>query len=148
MHKENKLYAAYGFFINSARMMDVCPTAAVVGTSELKGYRLLFRGDYAEATATVEPDKESSVPVLIWEIAPTDEAALDRFEGFPARCHKESIKVKLDGKIVSAMTYITNDDIPLGRPSVFHYNTIHAGYEEVEFDTDILKESLLALINS
>lgn len=27
MNKGNKLYAAYGFFINSARMLDICPTA-------------------------------------------------------------------------------------------------------------------------
>lgn len=146
MNKGNKLYAAYGFCINLARMADICPTAASLGTSELKGYRLLFRGEHAKAVATVAPDKESSIPVLLWEVTPADEAALDRFEGYPAQCCKETVKIKLEGKIVNVLIYIANDEILLGRPSAYHYNSILEGYESAEFDTNILRKALLTSI--
>ena len=42
-----------------------CPTAKVVGKSELKDYELLFRGGRRGAVATVEPKEGSTVPVLI-----------------------------------------------------------------------------------
>jgi len=146
MNKGNKLCLAYGFFVNPKQMADKCPTAAIVGTSELKGYRLLFKGAHAEAVATVETDKDSAVPVLIWEITPADEAALDRCEDYPARCRKETVKVKLDGKSVSALVYIMNDGIPPGRPGAYHYNAVLAGYEAAGIDVDILRKALLTSI--
>jgi len=146
MNKGNKLYLAYGFFMNPKQMANKCPTAAVVGTSELRGYRLLFKGAHAEAVATVEPDKDATIPVLIWEITPADEAALDRCENFPARCRKETVKVRLDGKSVSALIYIINDEVPPGRPGAYHYNAILTGYEAAGLDTDILRKALLTSI--
>ena len=146
MNKGNKLYLAYGFFMNLKQMANKCPTAAAVGTSELKGYRLLFKGAHAEAVAAVEPNKDEVVPVLVWKITPADEAALDRCETFPARCRKETVKVKLDGKSVSALIYIMNDGIPPGRPGAYHYNAIFSGYEAAEIDTDILRKALLSSI--
>jgi len=124
-------------------MADKCPTAAVVCNSELKGYRLRFRGADAEAVAAVEPDKDAAVPVLVWEITPADEAALDRCEGFPSLCSKETVKVRLDGKIANALAYIPNiEGLPPGRPGTFHYNNILEGYEAAGFDTGILKKAL------
>lgn len=143
MSKRNKLYAAHGFYINPVKMADKCPTAAIVGTSELKGYRLLFKGAHAEAVAAVEPDKTASVPVLLWEITPTDEATLDHCEGFPALCHKETVKVRLNRKTVTVMLYIMNGEITHGRPGAYHYNSILEGYQSAGFDTDILHKSLL-----
>ena len=57
-------------------MANRCPTAKLVGASELKGFKLLFRGGHGSAVATIEPSKDSKVPVLIWEITATDEKAL------------------------------------------------------------------------
>jgi len=143
MSKGTKHYAAHGFFMNAAQMADKCPTAAIVGTGELKGYRLCFKGSDAEAVAAVVPDKDATVPVLVWEITPANEAELDRCEGFPALCGKEQVKVKLDGKSVTASIYILNaEELPFGRPSAFHYKTILEGYEELGFDTKPLCKAL------
>ena len=46
---KNRLYIAYGSNLNLPQMAFRCPTAKVVGTSEVKGYELL-----SEAAA-VEP---------------------------------------------------------------------------------------------
>jgi len=148
MNTNKKLYIAYGSNLNLAQMANRCPTAAVVRASEMKDCRLLFRGTHANAVATVEPFKGGRVPVLVWEITPADEAALDRYEGYPYFYRKETVKVKLDGKTVSAMVYIMNiadDDLeayrPLGRPSAYYYSTIREGYKAAGFDIDILRQA-------
>jgi gamma-glutamylcyclotransferase (GGCT)/AIG2-like uncharacterized protein YtfP len=149
MRRQNKMYIAYGSNLNLRQMARRCPTAAVVGTSEMKDYRLLFRGGHASAVATVEPFEGGSVPVLLWEITPADEAALDRYEGFPFFYRKETVKVKLDGKTVSAMVYIMNEGDavegyrPLGRPSAYYYTTILEGYKDAGFDIDILRKATI-----
>lgn len=42
--KRETLYLAYGSNMNQTQMALRCPTARVVGISQLKGYELLFRG--------------------------------------------------------------------------------------------------------
>ena len=140
---KNKLYAAYGSNLNLKQMANRCPTARVLGGSALTGWRLLFRGEHANAVATVEPCAGSRVPVLVWEITPADEAALDRYEGYPFLYRKERVKVKLDGKTVTAMVYLMNDGRPLAQPSCYYYTSILEGYKSAGFDTDILKKATI-----
>jgi len=123
-------------------MANRCPTAKVVGASKIKGYRLLFRGSHAGAVATIEPFKGESVPVLVWDITPGDEAALDRYEGWPFLYRKETIKVRLNGKTVQAMVYIMNEGRPLGQPSCYYYSTILDGYKSAGFDVEILRKAV------
>lgn len=72
MNEKQRLYIAYGSNLNLEQMAFRCPTAKVVGKSELKDYELLFRGGRRGAVATVEPKEGSTVPVLIWEIQNRD----------------------------------------------------------------------------
>lgn len=141
MDKHNKLYIAYGSNLNLAQMADRCPTARVIGSSEMKGWRLLFRGSRAGAVATVEPEKGSSVPVLVWEITSADEAALDRYEGWPFLYRKKIVRVKVNGTTVKAMVYIMNEGRTLGHPSCYYYSVILEGYQEAGFDADILRRA-------
>ena len=69
-----------------------CPTAKVVGIGNLKDYQLTFR-----RVATIEPEKGAVTPVGVWEITPTDELALDRYEGYPSYYRKETVKVTMRG---------------------------------------------------
>lgn len=132
-----KLYIAYGSNLNLPQMERRCPTATVAGKSEIKGYELLFRG-----VATVEPKKDGSVPVLLWNIEPWDEMALDRYEGWPHLYRKEMMEVELDGKAVSAMVYVMNDGRSLAMPSDFYYQVIEEGYKTAGFDTEVLDAAL------
>ena len=150
MNNQNILYIAYGSNLNQAQMANRCPTARAVGKSVIKDYRLLFRGfrgPQSRAVATVEPYKGGSVPVLVWEITPTDEAALDRFEGFPYSYRKEQADIILDGKPISAMVYIMNEEMPergyrtLGQPEEYYYNIISDGYKTAGFDLEILRKA-------
>jgi gamma-glutamylcyclotransferase (GGCT)/AIG2-like uncharacterized protein YtfP len=143
MKTKNKLCAAYGSNLNLAQMANRCPTARVIGQSALTGRRLLFRGAHANAVATVEPFAGSKVPVLVWEITPHDEAALDRSEGFPFLYRKERMKVTLNGKTITAMVYVMNDGRPLGQPSCYYYSSILEGYKAAGFDADVLRKATI-----
>jgi len=143
MDNRNKLYIAYGSNLNREQMADRCPTARVLGASMMAGWRLLFRGARENAVATVEPCPSGSVPVLVWEITQADEVALDRYEGWPFFYRKETVKVELNGKTVSAMVYIMNEGRPLGQPSCYYYSVILDGYRDAGFDVEILRQATI-----
>ena len=115
-----------------------CPTAKVVGCSTLNGYRLLFRGNTAHAVATIERQKGGVVPVLVWDIQPADEVALDRYEGWPHLYRREMLSVCVNGEQVEAMVYIMNDGRSLGVPSRAYFTTILQGYLSAEFEIEML----------
>lgn len=138
MRMDKKLYIAYGSNLNRRQMADRCPTARVLGTSEMKDFRLLFRGAPTGAVATVEPYKGGSVPVLVWEVTATDEAALDRYEGWPYLYRRETVQLKLNGKNIKAFVYIMNEGRQLGQPGSYYYSVILEGYRDAGFQTDIL----------
>ncbi len=139
---KNRLYIAYGSNLNLPQMGFRCPTAKVVGTSEIKDYELLFRGGKRGAVATVEPLEGSSVPVLLWKIKLQDQMALDRYEGYPNFYRKEMMDVELEGKTVSAMVYVMNDGREFGAPSDYYLQTIAEGYESACFDTEFLDNAV------
>jgi gamma-glutamylcyclotransferase (GGCT)/AIG2-like uncharacterized protein YtfP len=142
MSTKNTLYIAYGSNLNLTQMAFRCPTAKVVGASEIKGYELLFRGGRKGAVATVEPLESGSVPVLLWKIRQSDEHALDRYEGYPHFYRKEMMEVELNGKTVPGMVYVMNSGHELGAPSDFYLNTIMEGYKTAGFDTDFLDQAV------
>lgn len=140
--KSETLYIAYGSNLNLPQMSFRCPTAKVVGTSEIKDYELLFRGGRKSSVATVEPLKGSSVPVLLWKLKERDLQALDRYEGYPSLYRKEILLVELKGKTIPAMVYIMNDGHPFGAPSDYYLGTIMEGYQSAGFDTEFLEQAM------
>ena len=138
----NRVFAAYGVGLNRAEMAKHCPTAKPIGTTELKNFKLAFRGGNACALATIEKAKGCSVPALLWEITPQDEAAFDRWIGAPELYRKATIKVRRDGTLVDALIYILNSGKPQNKPSAFYYSTLLEGYRAAGFDADILKAAV------
>ncbi len=137
-----KVYLAYGSNLNLDQMAVRCPTARVLGSVKLRGWKLLFRGDNGGAYATIEKEKGCSVPALAWEIAQTDEVALDRYERWPELYQKELVKIYMDGKWLIAMLYIMNEGRPIGAPNRFYYNAIRSGYNAAGFDVTGLNKAL------
>ena len=74
---KNRLYIAYGSNLHLPQMAFRCPTAKVVGASEVKGYELLFRGGSRGAVATIEPLEG---PVLDQPWPPVMSAAFGDFK--------------------------------------------------------------------
>ena len=138
----NRVFAAYGVGVNRGEMAKHCPTAKLIGTAELKNYRLAFRGSRAGALVTIEKAKGSIVPALLWEISPLDEAALERWFGVPELYRKATIKVRRDGAPVDALIFILISGKPQNKPSAFYYSTLLEGYRAAGFDADILKAAV------
>ena len=143
MQKNRKLYVAYGSNMNIGQMKHRCPTAKVVTSLFLEGYRLRFMGGRHNAIATIEPSTDDLVPITVWEIFPKDEQSLDIYEGYPHLYHKETLKLKLGKKTVSAMVYIINGErMFYGRPSREYFETIREGYISAGFDPKLLHQAV------
>lgn len=133
-----KWYIAYGSNMDERQMTHRCPEARVVGTGIVEGYRLLFKGGAGHAYATIEPEKDSRIPVLVWEICETDESRLDRYEGFPKLYYKKEIPVLVAEEWKEAMVYIMDERNPLNHPSCEYYLILEAAYLKFGFDNTVL----------
>jgi gamma-glutamylcyclotransferase (GGCT)/AIG2-like uncharacterized protein YtfP len=147
MKEEKRLNIAYGSNLNLKQMAMRCPTAKVYGKGTLKGYRFLFKGQVDNAYCTVEKKKGGKVPVIVWELQPEDERALDYYEGYPRFYEKKDVKVTLeDGKTITAMVYIMTDKvldrIHLNLPRKTYLDTVIEGYEDAGFDLKFIDEAL------
>ena len=138
-----KYYIAYGSNLSVEQMANRCPDAKVVGTATLHGWQLLFKG-----CATIEPNPDRDIPVLIWEISGRDEQRLDRYEGFPSFYYKKDLEVEVQPMgggapmTMTAMVYIMDEKHICGMPSPFYYKVLKDGYEAFGFPMDTLKQAL------
>jgi hypothetical protein len=133
---------AYGSNMNIEQMQHRCPTAKPVGKLILKGYKLLFRGMDFGAVATIEKHQRGAVPVLLWELEPADEDALDHYEGFPYLYRKDYLKIRHGSEPREAMVYIMNPGRGTGRPSPGYFQIIKDGYTRAGFDVRYLNEAV------
>jgi hypothetical protein len=133
-----RLYLAYGSNMNLEQMARRCPTARVLGSAELAGFKLTFRGPNGGAVANIEPDPQGRVPVLLWEIQREDEMALDRYEGYPFLYQKKALPVMFHGRRAKAMAYIMTPGKPFGSPTGRYYGIIRQGYRDAGFDLSCL----------
>lgn len=141
---EKRYYIAYGSNLNIRQMLRRCPGARVLGTASLTGWELLFKGSRTGSYLTIEEGGDGMVPVVVWEVTASDEAALDRYEGFPNFYYKRDIQLKYKGiqtgkrRTVTAFAYIMHEDRPVGVPSNFYMRTCLDGYNTFRFNKNIL----------
>lgn len=133
---KKQLYISYGSNINLEQMAYRCPHSKVVGTSEIKGYELEFRG-----VATIVPKENASVPVLIWELDDRDLPILNKYEGHPHLYRQEKMPFELNGKSCEGMAYLMNRGT-IFPPSPQYYDTILQGYRENGLDESYLEMAL------
>ena len=132
-----KFYVAYGSNMNLEQMALRCPDAKAVSSALMYGYELQFKYH-----ATIEPNPDSKVPILLWKLSKCDEQRLDRYEGFPKYYRKETRIFTFRGETVEGMMYIMNGNKPLQAPSEAYYNTILQGYRSAGLDTSYLEKAL------
>jgi len=104
---DKRYYLAYGSNLNVPQMRRRCPTAAILGTAKLRGWELLFRGSKTGSYLTIEEREGCEVPVAVWVVTPEDEAALDRYEGFPGFYYKKEFRVQYKGILTGRRRKIT-----------------------------------------
>lgn len=74
-----------------------CPGAVPLGTAELEGYRLLFKGSKTGSYLTIEKADGYRVPVGVWSVTEDDEKRLDCFEGYPHFYYKTELDITYAG---------------------------------------------------
>ena len=146
---EDVYILAYGSNLNLGRMESRCPQCSVEGTTEIPGYRLLFKQSKTGAYATIEQDANYSVPGVIYRISYDSEQMLDRCEGYPRYYYKREFFLPvrdLNGmkrrKRFSCLAYIMHENRDLGEPSADYYGIIDRAYEDWGFDASILRKAL------
>jgi len=106
------LYAAYGSNMDPTQMIARCPHSPQRGTGWLEGWRLAFGGEdigWEGALATVVEEAGQRVFVVLYEVSPTDEQALDQWDGASLGYYRRA-KVRvatLDGDVL-AWLYVLN----------------------------------------
>ena len=141
---KKQYYIAYGSNLNVEQMAFRCPHATILGTAELKGWELLFKGSKTGAYLTIEERDGGSVPVVIWEVTKSDVVALDRYEGFPSLYYKKELRLQYKDirtggrRTVNAFAYIMYENRPIGIPSNFYMRTCLEGYDAFFFDRKVL----------
>lgn len=141
---EKRYYIAYGSNLNIGQMRMRCPSARIIGTSEIPDYELLFKGSRTGSYLTIEKKEGSTVPVAVWSVTDADEAALDRYEGFPTFYYKAEMELPVrgikSGKVRKKKTfvYIMHEDRPVGVPSGYYVATCLEGYRSFGFDEKLL----------
>ncbi len=145
---KKRYYIAYGSNLNVKQMKMRCPSAQLVGTSKIENYELLFKGSKTGYYLTIEPKTGENVPVAVWETTPEDEAALDRYEGFPIFYYKAEIQLpikELQTKKVKkreGYIYIMQENRSKGLPNKCYVDTCIEGYFYFGFDVEILKRAI------
>jgi len=140
-----KLYFAYGSNLHLGQMSVRCPGASPVARVTLRDHRLIFRG-----VADVVYSPGDSVEGAVYSITPSDELALDRYEGFIASApehglyRKEWFRVRRgDGSIERVMFYAMNRGKGHA-PSQSYLRTIREGYADWGIDEASLLQAARA----
>lgn len=140
----SRYYIAYGSNLNIPQMQLRCPGAAIVGTSVIEDYRLLFRGSRTGAYLTIEPFEGGKVPVAVWLVTKAHVRSLDRYEGYPVFYYKTDMRLPVtdietgEVRTLDAFAYVMYADRPLGLPSNSYFMTCAHGYRSFGFDPQIL----------
>ena len=141
---KKRYYIAYGSNLNIEQMKRRCPQARIIGTAEIKDYELLFKGSLTGSYLTIEKSMGSRVPVAVWETTEADEAALDRYEGFPTFYYKAEMELDIKGirtgriRHRNCYVYIMHEERKIGVPSYYYVDTCLEGYRAFGFDESYL----------
>jgi gamma-glutamylcyclotransferase (GGCT)/AIG2-like uncharacterized protein YtfP len=106
------MYAAYGSNMDPAQMAGRCPHSPQRASGWLEGWRLAFGGEdigWDGAMATVVEEAGQRVFVVLYELSPSDEEALDQWDGASLGYYRRA-KVRvatLDGDML-AWLYVLN----------------------------------------
>jgi len=141
---QKRYYIAYGSNLNIDQMRFRCQDARIIGTAQLNGWELLFKGSKTGSYLTIEERDGGCVPVAVWEVSEADEKNLDRYEGCPIFYYKKELTLNITGirtgkvRRRRAFVYIMHEDRPLGIPSSMYMRVCLEGYNDFGFDREIL----------
>ena len=137
-----RFYLAYGSNLNLRDMSYRCKKAIPIGSTVLTNYRLVYKGSAdGYAYLTIEPSKDSLVPVGIFNISFFDELRLNKYEGYPELYYKEHFPINIGNKEAKALIYIMKDNFDYHLPNDQYIDTCMMGYDYFGFDKKVLEDA-------
>lgn len=123
------LYFAYGSNMDRKQMGCRCPGAEHVCAASLPDYRFIINN---RGYATLQFAPGAEVPGVLWRLQPSDEVALDRYEGYPAGLYDKGHRSVYDtaGNAFQALMYIDHRNGTLGAPREGYLERILVAAEE------------------
>jgi len=99
------LYFAYGSNMDKRAMRALCPAARPLGLARLAKHRIFVM---EEGYASIRPDPRAFVHGLLYELALSDVAALDRYEEVSRGLYRKITQpvLRTEGAPVRAMIYV------------------------------------------
>jgi len=127
-------YFAYGSNLHRRRFEARCPGSRPVAAAELRGYRLVFRGN---GHADIVRQKGGVVRGALYAVTPRDVEALDYYEGVPVYYHHITVFVKdSEGLLHRALAYKMRNDVTDAAPSLSYVLTIVCGCRDWNIEPD------------
>jgi hypothetical protein len=143
-----KLYLSYGSNLCIKAMRQRCPDASPVLNKKgkpkhhmLSNAKLVFRG-----VADIDFCPGSRAPVGLWWISERDEAALDRFEGYPQSYQKFHIWMDA-AKTRQGLIYLMSDRKGIHPPLDYYFATLETGYRNFGIDRSYLEDAVVHSYN-
>jgi gamma-glutamylcyclotransferase (GGCT)/AIG2-like uncharacterized protein YtfP len=102
------LYAAYGSNLDPEQMRERCPHSPSRGSGWLVGWRLTFGGEdlgWEGSIATVVEDPGAQVFVMVYDVSPHDEQALDFWESADTGLYRK-IRVRVQTLIGDELCWL------------------------------------------
>lgn len=133
---EFALYFAYGSNMLSRRLRvsERAPSAELVGTAQLRGYRIAFdkRGQDGSGKCHVQDCAalQTSVYGVLYRIDAQDWRTLDRAEGRGEGYERIEMSVEIAGRALSCMSYQATDIQTGLKPFHWYKQLVLAGAEE------------------
>ncbi|MDJ0713206.1 MAG: gamma-glutamylcyclotransferase family protein [Prochloraceae cyanobacterium] len=107
---KTNIYIAYGSNLHPVRLAKRCPSAAVVGTGLLKGWKLAFRKRSRDGSAKCDAVRtgnlKHSICVAVYEIPSIEKSDLDRAEGLGIGYHSEEILLEVSETKMRGFLYV------------------------------------------
>jgi len=123
------LHFAYGSNMWEAQMRQRCPQSEKIGRARLRGYRWIIS---TAGYANVVESKGHQVEGVLFELSPSDEKSLDRYEGVAAGAYRKNVlPVRQSGRTVKALVYIA-PEIQEGVPRKEYIKRINAGLADAK----------------
>ena len=123
------LYFAYGANMHPDHMRDRVPGAKVVGPGSVGGFRLsfsVFSTEWQGGAANLEPDDQSHVWGVLWEVPEDQWQGLDAYQGHPTFFRREDVPVDGPNGPAVAWTYrVAHQAGTFVRPTDAYIHLLH-----------------------
>lgn len=133
-------YFAYGSNLNFTQMKKRCPSARLVGSACLPGFRLAFTylsSGWNCGMADILPDLKGRVFGVVYDVNKKDLEALDLYEGHPEAYRRCKVDVTCDSKpLKSVLCYEVVDKREFVQPSAHYLGIMLRAAEHYGFPED------------